>query len=77
MQVWRTSDGRSWNQEHPYWSNANTEALCAFPFGAHLYVGTGNMSGGEIWRTDGRSWWQVASGGLGDVNNYGFGAFAV
>lgn len=77
MQVWRTNDGHTWNQEYPYWSNSNTEALCAAPFGSYLYVGTGNESGGEIWRTNGTGWWQVASGGLGDANNYGFSAFAV
>lgn len=75
-QVWRTADGRSWSQITPSWSLSNTEAYCATPFGSYLYTGTGGGAGGEIWRTDGTAWEQVASGGLGDADNYGFAASA-
>jgi hypothetical protein len=76
-QVWRTADGKTWNQVTPGWSLSNTEVYYATPFGAYLYVGTGNMAGGEIWRSDGTGWEQVASAGLGDTNNDGFDASAV
>ncbi len=77
-QIWRTSNGQSWSQVTPSWTVSNTEVLCALPFDSRLYVGTGNFDeGGEIWRYNGTSWQQVASGGFGDANNYGFTAFTV
>lgn len=75
-QLWRTSNGQTWSQVTQPWAVSNTEVYCATPFGSHLYIGTGNEAGGEIWRTNGTTWEQVASGGLGDTNNYGFYAFA-
>ena len=76
-QVWRTRDGQTWSQVTPTWSISNIEVQDAESFGTYLYVGTGREGGGEIWRTNGTTWEQVASGGLGDSNNYGFNAFAV
>jgi hypothetical protein len=76
-QLWRTSNGQTWSQVTQPWTVSNTEVYCAIPYGSYLYIGTGNTSGGEIWRTNGTGWEQVASGGLGDANNYGFYAFAI
>lgn len=76
-QVWRTVDGHGWSPMTPSWSVSNTSVFDAEPFTTQLYVGTGNSSGGEIWRTDGVSWEQVMSGGFGDPNNYAINALAV
>jgi hypothetical protein len=38
-------------------------------FGDHLYAGTSNESGGELWRSDGGAWEQVAAGGFDDAAN--------
>lgn len=76
-QVWRSTDGQSWDAVTPAWSNANTEVNFATPFAADLYLGANNMAGGEVWRTNGAAWTRVISTGLGDTNNYGFSAAAV
>ena len=77
-QIWRTTDGRTWSQFTPSWPAGDAEVSDAQPFGGHLYTGLGNeANGGEIWRTDGTTWEPVATGGLGDKNNYNFAALAV
>jgi hypothetical protein len=76
-QVWRTTDGKTWQDFTPSWTISNTEVYYAKPFRSYLYLGVGNLSGGEIWRTDGTNWEQVASSGLGDANNLGFFSAAV
>lgn len=75
--IWRTNNGQSWSYFTPSWSTSNGQVSSAITFGSHLYVGTANSSGGEIWRTDGTNWEQVAQGGLGDPNNISFYSFAV
>ncbi|MCX8061450.1 MAG: hypothetical protein N3D16_02585 [Anaerolineales bacterium] len=76
-QVWRTSDGHEWEDFTPTWPITDIGVFFAKPFGSHLYLGVGNESGGEIWRTDGTEWEQVASGGLGNPDNYCFFAATV
>ena len=77
-QVWRTADGRTWSPFTPSWPAGDVEVSDAQPFGSHLYAGVGNeANGGEIWRTDGATWEPVATGGLGEKNNYNFAALAV
>lgn len=78
-QVWRTEDGHTWTQLSPSWSISNTDVADIESFGGYLYFGTANGFGentGEIWRTDGTTWEQVAADGLGDANNTGFNALA-
>ena len=79
-QVWRAADGRSWSQFTPPWSSSGVSD--AQPFGSYLYLGTSGDMGndvwvGEIWRTDGTSWEQVAAEGMGDINNYEVNVLAV
>jgi hypothetical protein len=76
-QIWRTPDGRIWSQFSPSWPADTGAVFDAISFGGRLYVGTARETGGEIWRTDGATWQQVATGGLGDANNYSMAAFAV
>ena len=76
-QVWRTPDGRNWSQFSPPWPAETSAVFDAVSFGGRLYVGTARESGGEIWRTDGVTWQQVAGGGLGDANNYSMAALVV
>jgi hypothetical protein len=73
-QVWRTPDGRTWTQATPAWTSPNPSVVDGEVFGAHLYLGVsvGENSGpwtGEVWRTDGTSWEQVAVAGFGDPSN--------
>lgn len=76
-QLWRSADGYAWNQVNTSWAISNTDVADIAPWGAYLYVGTFNQSGGEVWRTDGATWEQVAAGGFGDVRNTGADALAV
>jgi hypothetical protein len=78
-QVWHTADGKTWTQIDPTWSISNSEVNDIEPYGGNLYFGTAQeyyTGTGEIWRTDGSSWQQVAADGLGDANNIGFNALA-
>ena len=76
-QVWRTSDGKAWNNFTPSAPFATTAIYDARNFGNYLYIGTLVETGGEIWRTNGTTWERVATGGLGDPNNVAFAAFGV
>lgn len=75
-QVWRTSDGQTWSQFRPNWSDS-TMVFDAQAFGSYLYVGTYSDTGGEIWRMNGSAWTRVVSGGFGDANNAAINALAV
>jgi hypothetical protein len=69
-QVWRSDGGTSWDDYSPGWSQNNTAVFDLQVFDSYLYAATEEQSsGGEIWRTAGSSWEQVASGGFGDSNN--------
>lgn len=69
-QIWRASDGKTWNQVSPPWAATNGVAFDMQPFNNQLYVGTANDNGGEIWRSsDGSTWEQVVASGFGDANN--------
>ena len=51
-------------------SNAVVFALA--PFGGQLYAGTGNLSGGQLWRRSSSGGWSsVTTNGFGDLNNAG------
>lgn len=76
-QVWRTSDGKLWSQFTPPSPYTTAYIYDAKTFGSYMYIGTYHDLGGEIWRTNGTTWEQVATGGLGDVNNLTFSAFSV
>ena len=77
-QVWRTSDGYTWNQFTPSWTISNTVVWDSKAYNSAFYVGTSNWDeGGEIWRTNGASWEQVASGGFDDTNNLSIRALEV
>ncbi|MFV2044295.1 MAG: SMP-30/gluconolactonase/LRE family protein, partial [Anaerolineales bacterium] len=76
-QVWRTGDGTSWDDYSPGWSQNNAVVFDLQAFEDNLYAATGEEAGeGEIWRTDGSTWEQAASGGFGDSNNSGVNALA-
>jgi hypothetical protein len=68
-QVWRTSDGQTWNQFATTWPVSTTTAIDMEPFGSNLYVGTDSSSGAQIWRTDGSIWELVVSNGFTSTNN--------
>jgi len=61
----------------PPWDAANLAVSDAQQFGSHLYFGTANENGGEVWRTDGFGWQQVVAVGFGDDANYAVNALAV
>jgi sugar lactone lactonase YvrE len=68
-QVWRTSDGSSWNQFAAPWSISTTVGIDLQPFGSYLYLGTDGNGGAQIWRTDGINWGLTASEGFGNPDN--------
>lgn len=77
--VWRTSDGKTWELFALPQIFTDTEILDAHVFGGKLYVGRGRYNagpGGEIWRTNGTTWEKVVSGGFGNSNNSTIIAFA-
>ena len=76
-QVWRSNPDGEWQEVTPAWTAENWGTYDAQVFGSHFYVGSANENGAEIWRMDGISWEQVASGGFGDANNESITAFAV
>ncbi|MCJ7703049.1 MAG: 6-bladed beta-propeller [Anaerolineales bacterium] len=76
-QVWRSNSDGEWQEVTPAWAVENWGTYDAQVFGSHFYVGSANENGAGIWRMDGISWEQVASGGFGDANNEGITAFAV
>lgn len=77
-QIWRSADGKSWNQVTPPWAIQNSTIFDMQVFGTHLYAGTGNENGGEVWRSvNGLVWEQVANAGFGDIENGGVNSFAV
>ncbi|MGC8850096.1 MAG: hypothetical protein ACP5QI_06450, partial [Candidatus Bathyarchaeia archaeon] len=52
--------------KHP-WTYVEIQAV---PFKGHVYLGTVNPSGGEIWRSkDGVEWERMVDNGFGDVEN--------
>ncbi len=80
VEIWRTDNGTDWSQANDDnfdgGAIANYEVFDLYEFGGQLYCGTMNIHGGEIWRTDnGTHWTRVISGGFGDANNEGMGAF--
>lgn len=90
-ELWQTTDGHEWTRlvSRGFGDPLNLAVSDLIEFNGMLYVGTLNYAcndpncysirsnGGEIWRTDGVNWEKVAAGGLGDLNNLGFNAFAV
>ncbi len=68
-QVWRTENGNSWTQLLTNWSVSNTDVIDMIDFSGHLYMGTSNAAGGELWRTNGVTWEQVVSAGFGSSTN--------
>ncbi|MFV2045234.1 MAG: SMP-30/gluconolactonase/LRE family protein, partial [Anaerolineales bacterium] len=76
-QVWRSPDGRSWSDFSPSWPADNSTVFDMQPFGLQLYVATANDLGGQLWRTDGSAWEQIAGDGYGDSNNFAVNALAV
>jgi hypothetical protein len=76
-QVWHTENGTSWTQLLTTWSVSNTDVIDMIEYNGHLYVGTSNAAGGELWRTDGTTWEQVVSGGFGDAMNVSMNNIAV
>jgi hypothetical protein len=78
-QIWRTSDGKTWEQFSPAFSTDNQIIADTQPFGNDLYIGTqnDNLTTAEIWRTDGSNWENVVINGFGDVNNMGISSLAV
>lgn len=68
-QVWRMSDENIWNQITTTWEVSNTDVIDMVEFDGHLYVGTDNSDGAELWRTDSVTWEHVVAGGFGDTAN--------
>ncbi len=72
-QVWRSSDGSSWDTviSDGFDDANNTQALGFAEFGGYLYLGTLNeVTGAQLWRTaDGTIWLPVISDGFGDSSN--------
>jgi photosystem II stability/assembly factor-like uncharacterized protein len=75
-QSWRSADGLTWSQASPPWAAGNGMVTDMAVFNDRLYVGTYNESGGELWRTNGSAWEQVASHGFGDGTNTGMDQLA-
>ena len=78
-QIWRSSDGRAWEQLSPGYVTSTQFIFDSQVFSNNLYIGTGSVTENiaEIWRTDGLNWEMVASDGFGDGNNYGIFNLAV
>jgi hypothetical protein len=78
-QIWRTSNGTTWEQFSPVFTTDTQAIADTQPFSNSLYIGTANDNGtsAEIWRTDGSIWENVVSDGFGDVNNLGISSLAV
>lgn len=82
-EVWRTGDGRVWEQvvggQNPAGSGFgnlhNVGAVSLTVFDNHLYVGTRNLvDGSELWRSrDGQNWQPVVGGKAGGGNGFGDG----
>ncbi len=77
-QIWRAADGKRWSHFSPPWSEATESAYDLEVFGDYLYVGVDRTdgAGGEVWRTDGVDWEQVAVDGFGNSQNIGINALA-
>jgi hypothetical protein len=69
-EVWRTADGKNWQNFTPVLLTDTQVIADAQSFNGFLYIGTSSYSwdGAEIWRTDGLNWELTSSGGFGDVN---------
>lgn len=76
-QVWRTSDGQTWNQFATTWPVSTTTVMDIEPFGSYLYFGTDSSNGAQIWRTNGTTWELVVSNGFTSTNNIIVTALAV
>lgn len=78
-EVWRTSDGTSWELFALPEIFTGTDIYDSQVFDGMLYVGRGQYDagpGGEIWRTNGISWEKVVSGGFGNPSNGNVISFA-
>jgi hypothetical protein len=75
-QLWRSTDGATWEQVTAAWAPTQTAIFALQRHGAHLYVGTGAgpSSPGELWRTDGTDWTRVISSGFDGGDHLGIGA---
>lgn len=80
-EVWRSSDGTSWNQVNTdgFGDAKNRSASSMAVFGNYLYIGTRNVVDGcEVWRSsNGTSWTPVNTDGFGDAGNRGALSMAV
>jgi len=81
-EIWRSSDGNSWEQLRFSWVLTPNAMLDAQPFGNYLYVGTAStapsgFSVAELWRTNGVTWTQVVSNGFGSFYNNSISALSV
>ncbi len=88
-QVWRSSNGTTWDQVNTNgFGNTDNNAIHTLAgFNGHLYVAgsswnatTKTSSGGKIWRCatcDGSDWTQVVSDGFQNLNNDGVDSLAV
>jgi len=56
---------------------ANIDIFCLARYNGHLYAGTRNLNGFEVWRFNGSAWSRVANGGLGDPSDQGAWSMAV
>jgi len=63
---WQLTNARGFGSSQNWWVGSLSV------FGDHLYAGTWNPLGAEIWRTpDGAEWLPVISSGLGNTHNQG------
>jgi len=74
VEVWRTSDGTTWNQVNTDgFGDRDNFGWLAETYGGHLYVSCSNLNkAGQIWRCarcDGTDWARVVNDGFGDINN--------
>ncbi|PWB76532.1 MAG: hypothetical protein C3F07_03570 [Anaerolineales bacterium] len=78
-QVWRSSDGSSWEQvvSNGFGDPTNSEVMRFVVFKNQIYAGTWSYSdtdGAEIWRSssgESGSWTKVVSNGFGEASNRG------
>ena len=84
-EIWLTGDGTSWEQANINGFNPNNSCVRVMSTFAshgsnqHLYIGTDNEAGSQVWMTsDGIDWLSMEENGFDDVNNtsvYCMGAF--
>ncbi len=80
-EIWRTNNGRTWENFSPGFTPNTSSIMDAQPFSNSLYIGTlsvgNNALGASIWRSDGSNWEMIASDGFGDNNNLGIDSLFV